>query len=47
MIYAAVIVNIEDTDSLKGLLRLSGKKKLSQISFKKFIFCVCSIILKF
>ena len=33
-----MIVNIEDTDSSKGLLRLSGKNKLSQIMVSRHLF---------
>ena len=48
MIYSAVIVNIEDTDSSKRLLRLSGKNKLSQIMVSRSLFSyVHYIILKF
>ena len=38
MIYSAVIVNIEDTDGSKGLLKLSGKNKLSQVMVLKYLF---------
>ena len=47
MIYSAVIVNIEDTDSSKRLLRLSGKNKLSQsmVSRNLFIFVYITLCL--
>ena len=38
MIYSAVIVNIEDADSSKWSLRLSGKNKLSQIMVSRSLF---------
>ena len=43
MIYSAVIVNIEDTDSLKRLLRLSGKNKLSQIMVSGNLIFLCAL----
>ena len=38
MIYSAVIVNIDDADSSKGLLRLSGINNLSQIMVSRNLF---------
>ena len=45
MIYSAVIVNIEDTDSSKGLLKLSGKNKLSQIMVLRNLFFLLYVTL--
>ena len=46
MVYSAVIVNIDDADSSKGLLRLSGINKLSQIMVSRnLFFVICYIIL--
>ena len=46
MIFSAVIVNMDDADSSKGLLRLSGKNKLSQIMVSRnYFFVICYTIL--
>ena len=45
MVNSAVIVNIDDADSSKGLLRLSGINKLSQIMVSRNLFFLSYVTL--